>query len=713
MALILALLLSQLRVLDEGVAKGMASQVNCTGTGVTCTVNPTGVIWTLDVSGGGSGAPTDATYITMNAHTGLSAEVVVPTCAGTDALTSNGTTITCMTPSGSGAPTTAQYWTGAADAGLSAEKNLGALGTGLVLNTAGTPSIYAGATCGAGTYASATSASGALTCSAPTGSPGGSTTQVQFNDAGAFGGDAGFVFNKTTKTVTSGAANGADAVVLSNAGARMRFSAGGISDYLYSDGAYRILMPGVFKPGQIESNSGTSTFLFHGLYAATAFVTPVWQFDNSYFGSGTLFSVLDGPSGNASTKVAYEVSTSRTGTGPIQHTFGVTNSTAAIQANAIITQGSTAGTAKLTLDEVFSGRLEGRNGTINYAPLIGTSSTSALSTSLVAQFYRSGDSNVPVCAIYADGHTSCTSTGGGGADALGSYLVQTATNAPANAQIMASLGTGLVLNTTTTGVQSIKAANTCTNQFARSDTASGVWTCAGLGVADFTANQGTTTQVLHGNAAGQPSWGAVDLSADTAATALPGTKGGTGLTTTTAGGVLYGAATNTTAFTAAGTAGQGLVSAGAGAPAWARYGEILMLAADKNGNGTTPVALTELSKSLTSGATYGIRCVIYLTNLSTTNGARVAVTSPAVTAATYTVVTQATSATVGLVTNATAASTWPAACTTSCIAQRYAWTLDAMVNPSATGTWSLAAVASAAGSTLIASKGSWCEFRPL
>lgn len=45
---------------------------------------------------------------------------------------------------GGGAPTDAQFWTGAADATLSAEKNLGALGTGLVINTAGVPSIYAG-----------------------------------------------------------------------------------------------------------------------------------------------------------------------------------------------------------------------------------------------------------------------------------------------------------------------------------------------------------------------------------------------------------------------------------------------------------------------------------------------------------------------------------------------------------------------------------------
>jgi hypothetical protein len=36
------------------------------------------------------------------------------------------------------------------------------------------------------------------------GTPGGATTQVQFNDAGAFGGDAGLIYNKATDTLTAG-----------------------------------------------------------------------------------------------------------------------------------------------------------------------------------------------------------------------------------------------------------------------------------------------------------------------------------------------------------------------------------------------------------------------------------------------------------------------------------------------------------------------------
>lgn len=58
------------------------------------------------------------------------------------------------------------------------------------------------------------------------------------------------------------------------------------------------------------------------------------------------------------------------------------------------------------------------------------------------------------------------------------YIVQTADGVLTNEQVLGALGTGIVINTTTTGVLSIKGTNTCTNQFARSDTASGTWTCA-------------------------------------------------------------------------------------------------------------------------------------------------------------------------------------------------------------------------------------------
>ena len=68
----------------------------------------------------------------------------------------------------------------------------------------------------------------------------------------------------------------------------------------------------------------------------------------------------------------------------------------------------------------------------------------------------------------------------------------------------------------------------CTNQFVTALSSGAVGTCttATLASAQF-ANQGTATTVLHGNAAGNPSFGAVSLTADVSGI-LPGSNGGTG-----------------------------------------------------------------------------------------------------------------------------------------------------------------------------------------
>ena len=190
------------------------------------------------------------------------------------------------------------------------------------------------------------------------------------------------------------------------------------------------------------------------------------------------------------------------------------------------------------------------------------------------------------------------------------YWVKTASANLSNEVAMGALGTGLVINTTTTGVPTIKGSNTCTNQFPRSDNASGTWTCASVADADLAnnysgtgsctnqfvravndnaaptcatvsssdvsltttsctnqfvtaissggvgtcstatlagaqfANQGTTTTVLHGNAAGDPSWAAVSLANDTTGK-LPIGKGGTGQTTITTNQVYVGTALDT------------------------------------------------------------------------------------------------------------------------------------------------------------------------
>jgi hypothetical protein len=104
-------------VKDEGTYIGRARIINCSGSGITCTMGANATA-TVAISGGvGGGAPTDATY-----------------------------------------------WTGSSNSELSAEKNLGLLGTSLVLNTAGTPSAYTGSSCGTSSFATSVDGVGSLIC---------------------------------------------------------------------------------------------------------------------------------------------------------------------------------------------------------------------------------------------------------------------------------------------------------------------------------------------------------------------------------------------------------------------------------------------------------------------------------------------------------------------------------------------------------------------
>lgn len=113
--------------------------------------------------------PSGSAYVEVR-NAGTSLGVVRALDCGTNMTCSVSGGVATLASSGGGgggAPTTATYITQTPNAGLSAEQAMSALGSGLVVNTTatGVQSIYAGATCGANQYATATSASGALTCS--------------------------------------------------------------------------------------------------------------------------------------------------------------------------------------------------------------------------------------------------------------------------------------------------------------------------------------------------------------------------------------------------------------------------------------------------------------------------------------------------------------------------------------------------------------------
>ena len=85
----------------------------------------------------------------------------------------------------------------------------------------------------------------------------------------------------------------------------------------------------------------------------------------------------------------------------------------------------------------------------------------------------------------------------------------------------------------------------------------------GNGTDDITilGTLGTTTTLLHGNAAGAPTFGAVSLTADVTGT-LPVANGGTSLTTLTANNVILGNGTSAPTFVAPSTSGNVLTSNG-------------------------------------------------------------------------------------------------------------------------------------------------------
>jgi len=454
--------------------------------------------------------------------------------------------------------------------------------------------------------------------------PGGSNTQVQFNDSSAFNGSSTLTWDKTNATLTFGAANTYDAIKFTNTGARLHVGTNA-NNYFFQDSGGFLATPGSFRALNLQSSVA----------------------------NGAAVSIFAGQNISSYDSASKTTSCTITGSGASNQNLDLTANASQTPAGVINLNSNT----KLGANTITSSAVPGFVGTASYAQALAASPTTC-------------GAGIAATGIDTSGNAlGCfTPGGGGGADALGTYLVQTATHAPVNAQVMGSLGTGLELNTTTTGVQSIYGgADAGAGNAIRALNASGgvqtsiavptisgtqygvpyysttsalgtsaapasatvllhgnapTWT--GVALADFVANLGTTTTVLHGNAAGQPSygsvalgsdvsgslpvgsvtfsgtqygvpyyssasaigtsaapgganvllhgaaagaptWSAVDLSADTASTVLPMTKGGTGANITgTVGALLAPTSTTVVGQIADVAVGSALVSGGVG-----------------------------------------------------------------------------------------------------------------------------------------------------
>lgn len=294
-----------------------------------------------------------------------------------------------------------------------------------------------------------------------------------------------------------------------------------------------------------------------------------------------------------------------------------------------------------------------------------------------------------ISAIGVGGELTCTADagGGGGAPTTSQYWVGAA-DAGLSAEHDLSGFTGLVLNTA--GTPSAKATNSCTNQFPRSDTSSGVWTCASIATADL------------------PTVGV--------------TKGGSGLTTVASNQIYVGTAADTlTAKTlpscsnattskllfdnATQTFSCGTDQTGAG-------GSMpKVVTTNVTNSTTTPADITGLSWSLAANTEYGFACTI--THLGTaTSGPRFNLNGPASPTTVAIRYQRATSATADTTSTLTAfsASAQTAAITssgnTTVLVSKFN---GVIINGANAGTAQFMLTSSTAGQTVTVYRGSFCD----
>ena len=271
----------------------------------------------------------------------------------------------------------------------------------------------------------------------------------------------------------------------------------------------------------------------------------------------------------------------------------------------------------------------------------------------------------------SSGGSWTTFQAGSGAPTNASYWTRVAESGLSNETALGALTTGLIRNTTTTGVPVIYAGTSCTNQFPRSLDASGAATCAtvalstdtsgtlavnrggtGLtsgtsgGVLAFTASGtiassaaltanalvlgggagaapaalgslGTTTTLLHGNAAGAPTFSAVSLTADVTGV-LPAANGGTGQSSYAIGDLIY--ASGTTALSKLADVATGNVLLSGGVTTAPAYGKVTSSHLNITTTTCTNQFLTAISATGTGTCTTANLATSVTGTLPATNG---------------------------------------------------------------------------------------------
>jgi hypothetical protein len=289
--------------------------------------------------------------------------------------------------------------------------------------------------------------------------------------------------------------------------------------------------------------------------------------------------------------------------------------------------------------------------------------------------------------------------------------------------------------TNCTGASDALSYNTATNTFGCTTITAGAPSFSGLTQGGImyanttttiaSTTTGTANQVLHGNGTGASSFSAVDLSADTAATALPVSKGGMGKTTLTsagaipigttgtttyidlaggaAGSILYNSAANTPAWLTTGSStGLTLMNTAGGTPTWDRPG--YRVSGSNYTNGTTTVSdITGLSWAVASGVPSAFRCQMAVLNGNSGSAIRYAVNGPTMTTVAFKTKVHKASVTTEVVENFTAVSSTvqTAGVTTGVATTAHIDTIEGVIIPSANGTMQIRAAGSAAQTSTV------------
>lgn len=274
--------------------------------------------------------------------------------------------------------------------------------------------------------------------------PGGSSGQIQYNNAGAFGGftlagDCTFSVPNITCTKT-----------------------GGVSFGYFATGTDATNLTGTVSVNRFNSGSGASSSTF--LRGDGTWVTPT-------AGTGTVTSVTcgSGLSGGVIT----------------------TTGTCAVTSAPIWTTGRT---LAITGDLAYTSPSFDGSGNVTAAGTLATVNSN------VGAFTNA---NITVNAKGLITAAASGSAGSGTVTSVGLSLPS----------ILTVSGSPVTTTGTLTGTLATQSANTVFAGPASGAAATPTFRALTLASADY-ANQGTTTTVLHGNAAGNPSFGAVSLTAD-------------------------------------------------------------------------------------------------------------------------------------------------------------------------------------------------------